>query len=181
MSRDRTKHFLIEGRSRMFSNGPRISIYEGSDTWGEPVFVLTEASLREDWKDGMFQISVTHYDASDIEHDSSYVFTLEGLGLTYKETYGPLVRFNAVAMGVQMYPAGWKAVDGAVLPQEDDDQGKTLYTCDYEQCPEPHLVMPFTPPEVKWTPKKVLIELDFHAKKHTRTDVITTVVEKTEA
>jgi len=171
--------YLIEGRGRMYKHAPQISIYEGSDSWSTPLFILPKASLREDWKDGMFQISVTHYDASDVEHDSSYVFTLEGLGLTYKETFGPLVRFRAVAMGVAMYPRGWKAVDGAVLPEEDADQGETLYTCDYEACPKPHLVMPFTPPDVKWTPRQIFIELNFKPKKkHKRTDIITQLVDE---
>lgn len=160
----------VQGRSTYREDvAPRILIYKsimGRKSHDAQLFELARGDLEQSGGPGIFRIVARHPEgATDVEEDSAYVFVLEGAGLTFDGTYASRVSFNAVATKLHCYPEGFRAEVGADLTSFDltDDIRDEIEECGGEYCrSDPHLVMPFFPPEIKLPASEIYVELDFH-------------------
>lgn len=159
----------VQGRSTYREDvAPRIRIYRsimGRKLYDAQLFELARGDLEKSEGPGIFRVVARHPEgATDIEEDSAYVFVLEGAGLTFDGTHASRVSFNAVATKLHCYPEGFRAEVGADLTSLNltDDIDDEIGECDGKHCKsDPHLRMPFFPPEMKLPAMEIYVELDF--------------------
>jgi hypothetical protein len=93
-----------------------------------------------------FVLAAKHMDATDVEHDSSYIAYLEGAGLQWRHMMGPVQYFTGVILDAKFY----------------DEEPEPLDSCDVEWCSDKgHGFLDFIPPTQKWKPGLYEIEIRY--------------------
>lgn len=149
-------HVITDGRS-MYKSAPALHI---EDLWGgdDPLFEWNAVELVER-PYGQFVLQVRHENATDLEHDSSYIGVLEGTGLRFDSTAGPRFSFTGAILEAKYYPEEIKIVSGTGLGWMQSSDLDAIETCG--ECDDPHLIMPYQPPKQKIKPRAVRITLRF--------------------
>lgn len=159
----------VKGRGRHWVGCPQIEICLPKNEYVDDeekriIFALEQGNFEvRDRETGEFTITSTHQSATDEEEDSSYVFQATGYGATFPSFYGPFVEFHGFLTKVANYEDGFDPKEGDLVPDiyaKSERVEATMCT----DCEEPHLFLPYTPPEnTKWRPRQVLIRLRYAA------------------
>lgn len=152
----------VKGRGIHHTN-PSFKIYRGTDTLGDPAFVVDAGELDRRGSESEFRVISKHENGTDFEHDGAYVLELKGGGLFFKRLYSSIVEFTGVLFAARYYPPDFEIKAGASLKGiiEDPDNGDAITVCEDTKYYHPdtqtewsagHLLMPFLPPRQKIRP-----------------------------
>lgn len=162
------KPIEITGRPRYADAGTKTKITV-RDRNRDDLFIVNGGYIEKMSRDSSeFTIAAKHENGTDFEHDSAYVFMLEGAGLSFEHMMGTTLYFSGVIMKGSWYDPDTKLEPGAKSPHSQDTD--EMYLCEDTEYYHPadaewrpgHLIMPFTPPKRKFQAfiAEIVIEID---------------------